>query len=530
MTIQSEYDLKYNAALSNGSSLPVEAVTISGGHIITNTLVMNPWVKIKSDSPAYLNFSANQNATAIDISNRQNINEPMLAVSNMGPCLDGSHGVIAVEGDGMTNSMLAVSIGNDIAGGICRDVEVNNIAITGFATGVEFKSKDTYLCKISNSRIQSCMVGVSVPYDVDMVNSGERHSIINTVFGSCGEGISVDNAGIEFNIINTSLDFCQKTALRLGVNSGYQKISFTDCHLEGSNNEALIISHSNSGSGIFVDLKSCKIVPTNGSDPVRGGLPTGARPDGKSLPRDALFKGKMNLVLDGLVIAYNYPSHNANAGFFLVDNDVNLISAENISYIGYKQVIAASKVLNDNWLFDGTLNAAGDKLDVTNDIEGWSYVTSQNIDAELSSDQVFMGSDKSLKFTCTGASNWFVMEGSVFNVNPNDKILNQNAVYGGLSTGKIRVQWQLLQYKEDGNGNLILLDESVSSGSDFQDLYNDTNDPSYNNGDRNMWFKEKTLTERVIKSGATKAKIKITVSSMDSGDIIYLGAITANRG
>lgn len=534
MNIQNRYNALYSEVVTQGDTIPCDILTISGKEVLTEGLSLRPFIKLKSSSPTFLDATALTSGSAIKISGTTTDTYAFSGqhAANYGAVLNGVDGAIYIKGNSRTGSVVGIEIGNNVAKvegddkQDCRDAFVDTAVVEAFGTGVQFNVKDTYLCGLRNVKVQRCGVAVSVPYDAGISNSGERMSMDNVTLSICDKGLFI-NSSVDFVVSNSSVDFCRHSGLHFGSNASYSKVTFTDAHFEECNDEGVIVSDTATYTKNSASIKGAKIVPTTikTADLAEGqSLPTGGRVDGKACPRISLFKGKFELAIRDATIVYSKPSHNANSGLFLADDNVLILDASNIRFTNYKQAISKSLIVNYNWNFNEAMDGG--------DLEGWEFGASSNIAISSSDDEVFDGSDNSLKFECTGGddgSNYAVMSTDLFDVEAGQRLINQHVVFGGASAGLVRVQAKIYQYHEDNNGGLTELKVNNSLGAMFKDLYNDTDDVAYNAGARDMWFKEKELHDALIVQGANKAKLEITVSALNVGDIVYLGAAFVNK-
>lgn len=85
-----------------------------------------------------------------------------------------------------------------------------------------------FLRTFSNFIIENCDYGIY--FDTQQTNSGERLTFENCTLGKCRYGIYLAALGLEFNLINSSIDFCD-----YGITTSASGIivKMTNCHIEG---------------------------------------------------------------------------------------------------------------------------------------------------------------------------------------------------------------------------------------------------------------------------------------------------------
>lgn len=107
----------------------------------------------------------------------------------------------------------------------------------------------------------------------------------------------------------------------------------------------------------------------------------------------------------------------------------------------------------------------------------------------------------------TGTPSYTMVEGFWYVVEGNPAIL---------ATGTISyTPWQF-----------EVVSTTSATGSDFKDLYENTDDPDYDAGNRTMWAKEKQMPATTNRTaGCTHGRLIVTTSNLANGDVIYLGAV-----
>lgn len=129
-----------------------------------------------------------------------------------------------------------------------RGVSFSGLELSGFATGIEFRS-NAFLLSFVNCHIYRCNVGISMP--AGFRNYGENIRFIGGGIGTCDLAVHNANPNGNFHLVSTSIDFCRRAveALAGGVFIDVPHIEFnetgarsTDAHfVTGTDSSAKII-------------------------------------------------------------------------------------------------------------------------------------------------------------------------------------------------------------------------------------------------------------------------------------------------
>lgn len=444
---QAAHDYYYNLAVASGNNNPSGSIYIPAAKYKLNSqLNWKSWIKLISLGPTYLDFSGlSTSGTAFRISNDTGpTTSPGKNSANTGPVLNGSQGVIYISGPATTGSSIGLDMGNSSslpAARDFRDVQLESVVVSNFNILLNLRDFDTYLNTIKNSRFEIAGSAVVAITAGSGANAGERMGFENCTFAGGAVAFNITTPAYDINCINCSFDFNTNSAFQFNVGAGFQKITLTDCHLESSNNVAIINSSLASSNALCVQLTDCKINPT-----INLPAPAGAYTDGTSAPWTALFKGAMALSVKGLQIGgYTHPAYGASDGLFMCDSNVQLLGMSHLTFSAFRQVISPAQILNYNYNFN--IGTSGTVLDYSS-IAGWIFVSSLGLTAALSNAQTYNGSANSLAFTYSAGSNFYIMESSAFDLTQRDLPTFQNVLYGGTSTGILNCQMQLVQYQE----------------------------------------------------------------------------------
>lgn len=108
-----------------------------------------------------------------------------------------------------------------------RGVGVFGLELSGFATGIEFRS-NAFLLSFFNCHVYRCNVGISMP--AGLRNYGENIKFIGGGIGTCDLAVQNSNPNGNFHLVSTSIDFCRRAveALSGGVFIDAPHIEFNE--------------------------------------------------------------------------------------------------------------------------------------------------------------------------------------------------------------------------------------------------------------------------------------------------------------
>ena len=216
----------------------------SGNYLVSSKISIPVYIKIKIDgnililsnvehgSTLWINSEEYQTSTSSDLDNiRQTIYKDGQLISG--------NGILMIQrnnGRNDINNLLSDSIGLEIGDRTKVDsviniagVNINNISIRNFATGLKINSINTYLLRFDSLSIG--MNRINVQYGDEFTqqnNSGENITFNNSCFShSYNAFVNYTWCNINFN--NCSFDFNGNDFL----NKQYSNLSFINCHFEG---------------------------------------------------------------------------------------------------------------------------------------------------------------------------------------------------------------------------------------------------------------------------------------------------------
>lgn len=246
----------YNPSISNASSalqkiinfivsiavttksfadLPMIVVK-KGRYTMMETVKHAPFITIKSKGNVTFNFSGSDiigfNVTNVwtGLSNT----DVSFQTSSGAYFLDGSGGMIYIIGIGMgTSTQGGIQLGNSTTGyPNFREAKIRNILVSGFIAGTRWKTVDTYLCTIYDSRFERNRHGLLVD-DTTARNSGEKITFIKCVFGDCSDNTINHNAsGMNFDFVSCSFDFTPSHIVAFRASGAYSDLTFIGGHIE----------------------------------------------------------------------------------------------------------------------------------------------------------------------------------------------------------------------------------------------------------------------------------------------------------
>lgn len=467
-----------------------------------------------------------------------------------------------------------------------RDVRLTGLRIQDFGTCIQVGKYNTYLAEINDTVLSRC--GVCLGTDVGASgaqNAGERMTIRSGTCGSSSTGIYIDN-DTSWTANDYSIDFATgEAAVLFGENARYNVHYFNNMHLEGATvpyfkSKSQTASYTKAVSGVtsgtggkarfaatahgmavgrlvwhkdftesgyngyarvsaistdwyetIIDYSANDTGNTLVLDSVHQPYVVGKNlhivtansyvPAWPNAPAQALFKGNMTLDIDGLFVGGYGDKSAAAEGMFMVDDAVTVKRVRDVSFTGWRQMIAKQTLANSDPYF--SQGVAGESI-----LSTWSRPTSgsNNMDMVVDGTTVWSagGASKSLKFTPTGVSNFYVLYGDRFNVASGERLIANLAVYGGTSVGgQVSLE---IKFWSSSNADLPVT-SMTASGDTLDDIYGDTSDPAYT-GDRLWWAKMSELPFVVVPAGYDQASLVLTVASVTSGDV-FIGFAGVNK-
>lgn len=461
---QAAHDAAYDALVTAGDTLGGGAVFIpSGSYKLDSGLDWRPFVKMHLGGHVHFDFTdLSTSGVAFTLSNADG---PTLSsgknAANIGEFITG--GSIYLEGPGVGGTSIGVKFGNfsDLADvRAFRDVLLANMVISSFYQLVSHGNYDTFFAGMHNIRLETGGAACIIAPTATNGNSGEAVNYTRMVMAQAPLGVDLTTIGLDFAFHQSSFDFLDESALRINSGAGYSNIRFRDCHFESCNDTAIVDCNLASYNHMSVLIDGVKLIPTNNSSAIDRAI------EGESLPRTELFQGKFDLYLGNMHIAgYSQPSHAANYGMFMCNADVRVHKFGTVYFTDYKQILSRALILNNNWNF--TTGTAGTVLDLS-EIDGWLFVNwDAKISADLSTTQTFDGAVNSLRLTNAASgttASYYSLTSDAFPVKPAQKLNCSTAIYGGTSTGDLRVQ-SLLRYYRRGKVKAQTVSSITRSGS-----------------------------------------------------------------
>jgi hypothetical protein len=263
--LQKAIDTVFDIALANNRPYGVPCVEIDAGRYrMDSAVTLPPWIKIKSKGTVLLDFSytANTTTNGFIIRNTHLWSYPVLGLgTNMSPCLNGTDGLIEIRGPGRdgVSTGNGILLGNDVDGYTeCRDVNIKNVILTQWGTGIRYTTKDVYLSCVENCSI--CFNDINVAYPEEVAaNSGERQSWLNCTFAAAKYCFSHAGGRWENFFVNCSFDF-HGDVVHLWENASYAQYKFTNCYFEGW--DGYLVNGVSTGVQNHVEFDMCTFLPT----------------------------------------------------------------------------------------------------------------------------------------------------------------------------------------------------------------------------------------------------------------------------
>lgn len=411
-TLQRQVDKIVSVATSNGGPyFGVSGISVPSTNVSMSSQVDMPW---------YAKISNPTGVSMLDASGRTDTGS-MFRIYGSGTPGDSSRKVpgnwnptlhgLYLYGNGVDGDLTAIDLGEESSGLDREDSgngTISRMYIQRFNKGINVRTIDTYLLTLDAVKIDQCEYAVYCDSSITE-NSGERMTITNSGLAAGSYGLWLNAAGIEWNITNTSIDFCRTSAIRLGPNFNFASVNIAYSWIEGSNNDAAIASDrtGNAGAGI-VNVSNTRFVLAT-STLASGNMPSGGRPDGVANAFQPVFKGRMNLNLDDCYFGYPKHCHGAADGVFMCDDNVILKSASGINFNGWPQFISKRFIANANWNF--TDSTAGDSFASTG-IKCYTPDLTQSATVEIigSSSWSPSGSGRSVRVTGVSGAGYATIE------------------------------------------------------------------------------------------------------------------------
>lgn len=373
-------------------------------------------------------------------------------IANLGYVLQGINGNIWIRGGTAPDSAkVGVFVGNlsSFSGKDVADCGLKNVGISFFGIGLAVGRFNTYIntfetCKIADCRRGVVFIGGSGSASV---NSGERYRIVDSVVGGSGQNANNDffdstaiwiaRDSMSVFIESTSLDF-NDIPILLSSNARFSQIVLNDCHVEGWNNGVVYSFLDQAGGNTTqVSIDNTRFRPVYGSVFRPSYAPSGG--GGSACQYE--FNGWMSLTIgDNFNWAgYGAPSMRASDASFLCDQKVQMRKR---FFTNWKNQTSKSLTLNPNPDFN--LSTLSQNLKTLPDI-GWFLRDSGDFSdwtVTIDNTQTFDGSARSLKIDSAGTvtpSDYIVLQSTPFPVVSGDRLLHQAVIYGGTTTGLVRI-------------------------------------------------------------------------------------------
>ncbi|MEN4214155.1 hypothetical protein [Serratia marcescens] len=220
---------------SSFADLPMIVVK-KGRYTMLETVKHAPFITIKSRGNVTFSFAGSDiiGFSVTNVWDGLKNNDVSFNASSGAYFLDGSGGMISIIGIGSASSNQAgVQLGNTVTGyPNFREAKIRNIFVTGFIAGTRWRSVDTYLCTVYDSRFERNRHGLLVD-DTTARNSGEKSAFIRCVFGdSSNNAINHNASGMSFDFVSCSFDFTPDHILAFKPSGAYSDLTFTGGHIE----------------------------------------------------------------------------------------------------------------------------------------------------------------------------------------------------------------------------------------------------------------------------------------------------------
>lgn len=235
--LQKIINLIVSIAVNTKSFADLPTIIVKKGkYTMTTTVKHAPFISIKARGNVTFSF-AGSDLIGFNVTNVWDglkNNDSTFQASSGAYFLDGSGGMINIIGIGTdTSTQAGVQMGNSTTGyPNFREAKIRNILVSGFIAGTRWKSVDTYLCTVYDSRFERNRHGLLVD-DTTARNSGEKSTFFKCVFGDCSDNTINHNAsGMNFDFISCSFDFTPAHIVAFRASGAYSDLTFIGGHIE----------------------------------------------------------------------------------------------------------------------------------------------------------------------------------------------------------------------------------------------------------------------------------------------------------
>lgn len=200
---------------------------LGGNYIISDTININPYIKIKLIGDIYINDN-NENEITFNIISMEN--EPQNDTQSTRCLFDNTNGTITLYNNKTEINKIAISI-NSIESTPAKRINscIKGINIRRYKIGLSLNTFNTYILEMEKLVFFQCNVGLYVGKNVSVINSGENISFKQCIFTRCDCCMRFDS-NIRCDFIQCSYDF---NSCILYINNKNNNITFTRCWFEG---------------------------------------------------------------------------------------------------------------------------------------------------------------------------------------------------------------------------------------------------------------------------------------------------------
>lgn len=515
-TLQADVDALVSQASTGTSTFGLNPIQIKPGVYTFNTgWNTRPWIQINIFGTTKFDFTGVSSGTLVRVyaDDTPGGDPATHGSSAMGPFLNALSGSLLIKGPGIDTATTALDLGDSSGTGTpytdFNGASIAGVQIQSVGTCINIRRHNTYnLAFIYGGHAEGCTNAITTETGT-ADNSGEKMAFKNWIFGTFTNGFNCTVGGVEYLFDNVSWDFGNHgaggPALYADSTCINNHFRYVNNHFEGLE-DGISTRIGGSITGLRLDIISGEYL---GSSTLTA--------HGNS-PRQAIFKGKQAVFIDGLRVLYANSWNSADTGMFMIDSNASILGISGIDFSGgAKQLTAAQLLVNDDPYFNG--GTVGNDL-ITSPMTTWRETNQSNASAQVDNTHVWTvgGATQSIKITATGASGFYTIIGDCIKVKSGERLLMDVAAYGGASTGTDAIA---TTFKYTSTNAAI---SSVSSSTNSQSLstiYGDTADPAYT-GNRLWNAKEQGLLEATVPQGYDCAQPVLTLQSMNNGDIVWI--------
>lgn len=396
-------------------------------------------------------------------------------------------GTLRLVGNGSSNQVDGLFVGNTTAMSDVRNVSLYAVATSGVRYGLTFGSTNTYLFTATKCHFETSLVNVYFPYTTS-ANSGEKMVFNDTVFGGATRNhVEMNTPGMDLTFNTCSFDFTSGSIIYGTETWGYSKVGLNSCHFEGFDNLWVKVDAPQGdfiGSNRAITIANATVLPRRRSNTTGTNSPSRMHIDAKSTP----------VYISGLDLRHEVVPYTEE--IFMTSPETTLM-LQGYLKDPYFQIPNKSYIQNRGWdIADETTGTLVNSLATMAALTRFTCIERNALSAE-----VVEGGTSGKLLSMKGAGGYFTLVTKGFiPVSTFQRIGGAMSIQAAASTGNIQctigVQWF------DYDGNLIRTDQAFAIN--MREVFNNSSLPNFAEGN-NRFISTSTRTFRAP-AGAAKCK------------------------